>query len=280
MNSLGAIARSLSIGALIVGLVGCEPVDTGGGGGVANNGHLAFIRESRLTTAAEDGTALHIITETGTTSSDPALSPNGQSIAFAYSETGNTAAQSIYVVPTGAAAGTGLQLVAQAVAPETFSSPSWDPTGSTIYFLATQSGASRILKADSAGVASSTAVATNIVNAQSVTVVDANTLLVSLAPNGDLNTLDLTANSLTPLNVTGVTRPTVSHEGAQFAYANAAGQITVQGLAAGSVSKVITAAGVAADARLAFSPDSTLLAFGTSSAMTLFTRAAMPSWGL
>jgi len=290
MQLFAKLVRPLVVG-LVVAVAGCEPADTGGGGGVGGDGHLAFIQDSRLKAAAEDGSELHFLTNAGTSAADPALSPNGASIAFAYSPTGDAQSRSIYVVSTTTmTVGEGLQVVLDPGAGETFSSPSWDPGSSQLYFISTSSSGSKILTAASAGGGQPTQIAMSITNAQALQVVNASTLLVSTTPTGDLSKVDVSTGTPTPLGVSGVSRFAVSHDGAKVAYVTTAGSITVQDLSGSGTPTTVAASGVTANAGLAFAPDNGFLAYEASGSIsevkldgtgttTLFTSATSPTWG-
>lgn len=281
-----SLLRFSTVAALVVAVAGCEPLDTGGGGGAGDDGNFAFIEDGRLVSVGADATGRAFYTDNGTFAGDPAMSPNGQSIAFAYSAANDETATSIYVVARNAAGSTA-QLIAEPASGESFRSPAWDRSSSTIYFVSS----GKVYRVASAGGSEPEQVASSISNAKYVSVIDASSLLV-MTTTGALSKVAIADGASTAITSSASkdSRPAVSADGKQVAYANAAGAIVVRDLTAGSETPMPSGSSV--DAHPTFSPDGTFIAFesggailrtetsGTKNREMLFSKGSMPSWGL
>jgi Tol biopolymer transport system component len=274
-----AWVRITMAAALAVVVGGCEPLDTGGGGGAGDEGAVAFIRDGRLAYSSADGTGLQFHTNSGTFATDPALAPNGQTIAFAYSPENDESATGIFLAVKGAATGVLTELASGGK----FTSPTWDPASSNVYYVAS----GELFRVPSAGGTAPVQVAASVTDAKWIAAINSTTLLVANT-SGALSQVVIGTGASTPLNVNTTSAPAVSADGKLAAYSNADGVIVVRDLTAGS--ETLMPAGSSSDANPSFSPDGTLVAFdsggsiyrtsvsGTSNRQSFFTSATNPSW--
>lgn len=253
------LRASLSCLAVSLVLMGCEPLDGGGGGGIG--GRLALIRNGALVVSLDDGNGERTITMEHT-SAQPALSPTGATVAFAYSDSGDPGARGIYSV--GYAASTILEALAQPATGETFSSPTWSPDGSSVVFVSTL-GTDATLKRVSSTGGEPEDVAPGVADVKFPAFLDANTLVVVHGAGNAVKTLDLTTGVLTDLGITTDSRVAVAPGGNRIAYSqpNSTGSgIVVRDLATGVETEVGTSGGL--DRMPAFSFDGSLVAFEAS----------------
>ncbi|MFM2153028.1 MAG: hypothetical protein RL199_1463, partial [Pseudomonadota bacterium] len=138
LKRIGMVALGLFVAA-------CEPLDSGGGAGVG--GRLAFVRDGALVTSLDSGDGERTVTDIGT-SAEPALSPNGQSVVFAYSAAKDERARGLQTVAFG---GEQLALLAAPPAGTSYGSPVFSPDGTTVVFAATDGIDSRLYRVDVGG---------------------------------------------------------------------------------------------------------------------------------
>lgn len=241
----------------VLALTACEPIDAGGGGGVG--GRLAFLRDDVLFISQDDSNGERTITTSDTSSADPALSPNGQTVAFAYSAAGSADARGIWRI--GTADGSQLEEVARPGVGETFSSPTWSPDGATIVFVSTKGTESTLLQVDAGG-GTPEAVAAGVTHVSFPAYLDANTLVVLQGTGRELKTLDLATGALTSLDIVTSSRAAVSRDGTRIAFAKESGgssSIVVRTLATGA--DVTLATTGLRDIKPAFSPEGSFVAF-------------------
>lgn len=242
------------LGLLGLALLGCEPLDPGGGGGVG--GRLAFIRNGSLVVSFDDGNGERTLTDENT-SATPALSPSGNTVAFAFSETGNDLGRSIQLVDF--AAGSLRETLVVPEAGETFSSPAWSPDGTEIVFVVT-SGPDVSLRRISASGGTAEEI-TGSQDAQFPAFLDASTLVV-LGPGLELLELPLSGGTPISLGITTPSRPAVAPGGGQLAWSQqdaTGGTIFVRDLLTGADTPLASTGG--GDVKPAFSFDGSLVAF-------------------
>ncbi len=253
------IAR-LALVAAVLALVACEPADSGGGGGGVG-GKLAFIRSGMLVVSLDSGDQERDLTDQNT-STDPALSRNGQTVAFAYAEGGDLGTTTIETVPFSGSTRTP---VASPAAGQSFSQPAWSPDGSTLVFLDTEGATTTLMTVPSAGgtpAALSPAPQTSE-NLAFPTYIDQQTLLVSVGTSLELETLNLTSGVLTDLGVSSPSRAAVSPDGSKIAYAKSGTTLHIVLRDLNSGTETPLAQTDSDDLNPAFAPDGTLVAFDT-----------------
>lgn len=232
-------------------LVGCEPLDGGGGGGIG--GQLAFIRNGALVISADDGSGERTLTDINTSSS-PALSPTGGTIAFAFSSAGDLT-RGIYTIVT--AGSTVLEPIATPSSTATFSSPAWSPDGTQLVFVSTDNARSTLYTVSSTGGETPAALAPSLVGARYPAYLDSSTLVV--VHGEEIKTLDLDSGKTMSLGTKTTSRVAVAPGGERIAYVTTSGDLVVRTLATGEET------GLAAASRTAtlpaFSFDGSLVAF-------------------
>lgn len=233
---------------------GCEPADTGGGAGIG--GKIAYLRTGGLATAQDSGDGEKLLTDANT-SAEPALSPNGQTVAFAFSAAHDENARELDLVPVGGGQRTSL---ATPPAGTTYGSPTWSRDSTVIVFVATSGADSELLKV-AAGGGAPEPVAGGHKDLHFPAFIDANTLLVSQGAGLALQSLDLTTGLLKSLDASSPSRAAVSPDGKKIAYAKegATTRIYVRDLAGGI--EVALATTTFGDTKPAFAPDGTFVAF-------------------
>ncbi len=243
------IAFRIALSAAVFVIAACEPLDLGGGGGAG--GRLAFVRKGALVVSLDSGDAERLITEEGT-SAAPALSPNGQTIAFAYSETGSAETG----IATVAYGGDTITSVAQPAPGTSYGSPTFSPDGTTIVFVASVGGRSELWKVDTSG-----GTPERLSTQEGLyfpAFLSSTSLVVAQGTGLALATLDLTTDTVTPLGGTLLARAAVSPDRTRIAFGRG-GVIVVRTLATGQEQPLATTG--FGDQKPAFSPDGSSVAF-------------------
>ena len=243
------IAFRIALCAAIFVIAACEPLDLGGGSGVG--GRLAFIRKGALVVSLDSGDAEKSITEENT-SAEPALSPNGQTVVFAYSESGSTG-RGIAMVAYGDLTITSL---AEPSAGASFGSPTFSPDGEHVVFVATSGAGSELWKVAVAGGTPERISAHNDVYFPAF--VNDRTLIVASGAGLALSQLDLATDSVTALGGTLQSRACVAPGGERIAYSRG-GIVIVRTLATSAEKSLATTS--FGDQKPAFSPDGSFVAF-------------------
>lgn len=205
------IRSTLALVATALVLIGCEPPDGGGGGGVG--GKLAFIRSGALVVSNDDGTGENTLTAPST-SAEPALSPTGASIAFAYSSDENITPRGIYAVNSSGSPV--LDLVAQPNPGERFSSPTWSIDGASIVFVSAIGTDVSLKQVASAGGEPDT-IASGLSNTKFPVFLDEDTLVV--VQDREAQKLSLATGQMEPMGITTESRVAVEPGGKRVAYA-------------------------------------------------------------
>lgn len=238
----------------VLAITGCpELLDGGGGGGVG--GQIAFIRNGQLTVSSDDGlgTGEQFLTE-ASTSADPALSPNGQSIAFAYSPAASAGSRGIYVVPVNGGVPVELALPGGSAS---FSNPAYSPDGAQIVFVSTDGADTKLLTIPSGG-GTPDEVPGSIGDVNFPAFLDGNTLVVVQGLSNELNKLDLTTGVLTKLGLSSSSKAAAAPGGGRIAYSKDSA-IVVRDLASNVETPLPTSG--SGDLKPAFSPDGVFVAF-------------------
>ncbi len=244
-----------ALAGLVLVLAACEPADTGGGGGVG--GKLAFIRDGALVVSLDSGDQERDLTDPNT-SADPALSPTGQTVAFAFAVGGDLTVTSLQTVPF---AGDVRTPVATPNSGQSFSQPAWSKDGSTIVFVDTEGADTQLMTVPATGGSAPTPVAPTLTDLHFPAYLDDHTLLVSKGASLELETLDLTTLALTDLGISSPSRGAVSTDGSKIAYSrvDATTQVVVRDLATGAETPVASTG--FGDFNPTFAPDDTFVAF-------------------
>ena len=237
--------------------VACEPADSGGGAGVG--GRLAFVRDGALVTSLDSGDDEQTLTEPGT-SAEPALSPNGQTVVFAYSELKDERARGIQTVAFG---GRLLGTLAVPPAGATYGSPVFSPDGGTVVFASADGVGSRLFRVDANG-GTPFLIAPSETDLRFPAFRSAGELVVLKGQT--LALVNVSTGTVTSLGVTSVSRPAVSADGAFVAYATATSPslIVVRRLSDGTETPLASTG--EGDVKPAFAPDGLFVGFESKSA--------------
>lgn len=215
------MTKALCALGLGLALTACEPPDEGGGAGVG--GRLAFIRSGALVVSMADGSAERNVTYPDTSSS-PALSPSGQTIAFLYSPHGSTPA--LYRIGFS---GDEPELVLEPEAGETFASPAWMPNGSTLLLVSRTAAGTKLIEV-SAQDGSAQTLLPSLTDVQTVSVLSSNEVLVTLGVERELALVTLSTGAVETLGITTESRPSAFMGGRRIAYSAGDGTIRVMDL--------------------------------------------------
>lgn len=253
MRKLGLVVT------LAVAVAGCEPLDMGGGGGVG--GRLAFLRSGALVVSQDDGSGERTLTEPDT-AADPALAPNGQTVAFAFSPDGNENARGIYRV--GFSAGAVIEPVAEPPAGTTYRSPVWSPNGQEIVFVSVTGSSSTVMRVPAFDDgAEPVAVNGAPMNARFPTFIDSARLLVSVGSNDAMLTIvDLELQETTDVGARTRHRPSVNADRIAYSKDAGGGVIWIRDLDSGEEYPIASTGN--GDSKPAFSPDGVWVAFESS----------------
>lgn len=248
------MTKKLLLWAPVALLCACEPLDLGGGAGVG--GRLAFVRDGALVTSQDSGDGELIITDPGT-SDAPALSPNGQTVAFAYSAAKDENARGLFRV---ASFGGTPEAIIEPSPGTSFGEPSWSPDGAAIAFTATTGGDTEILLVPSSG-GSAQSISGSHRDLHFPVFLDSSTLVVSKGSGLELHKLEIASGQLTSLGVSSPSRAAVSPSGTKLAYAKNSGmnRIFVLDLATNTETALATTG--YGDANPAFAPGGAYVAF-------------------
>lgn len=211
------MTKALCALGLGLALTACEPPDEGGGAGI--DGRLAFIRSGALVVSMADGSAERNVTYSNSSSS-PALSPNGQTIAFLYSPDGSTPA--LYRV---AFSGEEPEPVLAPGAGETFSSPAWMPNGSTLLVVSRTASGTKLLEVSQDR--TSRPLLPSLTDVQTVSVLNSNEVLVTQGVERELALVTLSTGAVETLGITTDSRPSAFMGGRRIAYGADDGTIRV-----------------------------------------------------
>jgi len=244
----------LALGALI--LAACEPADAGGGAGVG--GRFAFVRDGALVASLDSGEDERTLTDRST-SAEPALTPNGQTIVFAYSASGDDRSRGLATVTFS---GEGLATLAAPPNGSSYGKPAIGPDGTTVVFTSTDGIASRLWRVSLDG-GSPTAIAPSENDLHAPAFLDASRLVVLRGTT--LAAADLTSGAVVPLGVRSSSRPAASPDGTLVAYAapSSPSRIVVRRLSDGS--ETLLAATGSDDTNPVFSPDGVWVGFESKS---------------
>jgi TolB protein len=251
------MSHRLTFVGLALLVAACEPADSGGGAGVG--GRLAFVRDGALVTSLDSGDDERILTEAGT-SAEPALSPNGQTVVFAYSAAKDERARGLQTIAFG-----GDQLAPLALPPAgtSYGSPVFSPDGGTVVFTSTDGVGSRLFRVDAGG-GMPFAVAPSETDLRFPAFRAAGELVVLKGQT--LALVSVSSGTVISLGVTSISRPAVSPDGAFVAYATATSpsRIVVRRLSDGTETPLaMTGEG---DVNPAFAPDGLFVGFESKSA--------------
>lgn len=244
------------LGTFALALAGCEPLDFGGGGEVGG-GKLAFIRQGGLEVSLPGGGDEYTLTDQNTSTS-PAFSPNGASIAFGYRDTEEDG-YSLYRV--GSSRNSRLEVIAEAPFGSSYHSPAWSPDGATIVFVAENPTDGLTLMQVPADGGSPVPVSGSSEMLQFPSFIDKNSLLVVHGNNSELKRFSIDTGTLASLNLNTNSRPAVSPDGRLIAFSTAqdGGHIIVSGLQGGQTTEIPSSGG--GDVSPAFSPNGDVVAF-------------------
>ncbi len=136
--------RRFSLSLLL--LAACEPKDLGGGGGIG--GRIAFSRGGDVWVINDDGASGETRITTTSNTQQPALSPNGQTVAYA-----QTSGNGSDIWATSVSGGTPRQLSAAQTNGDRAEAPAWSRDGSQLVFHVTSGGNAQlfIVNADGSG---------------------------------------------------------------------------------------------------------------------------------
>lgn len=200
----------------LLALCACEPKSTGGGGGAG--GRLAFVRSGNVWVVDDDGVTGELAVTTAGVESEPALSPNGQSVVYTH-EAGGGGSE---IWRTSVTGGVPARVSLASVGGSRDEAASWSPDGAKlVYGESTTGGASSLLLANTDGSGNPTPLTSP--TPASFPVFSKDATLVLAVFNAGLGTVPVAGSGqLTPLQPAGLgqvlSRAVYSPDGARIAF--------------------------------------------------------------